>query len=105
MNNKGFMIELIAILIIIGIFSLIGISIHKNIDFGAKQGIVIDKQYNAPRISYTNSNVNGSSINIPVTHPQSWSVKIKKDDKELWIDVSENEYNNLKIGDCYNCEE
>lgn len=105
MKNKGFIIEAIAVLTMIGIFSLIGIIIYKNISFGTKQGIVIDKQYHAPWVSYNTSNVNGNHISIPVTHPQSWSIKIKKDDKELWIDVSENEYNNLSIGDCYNCDE
>lgn len=103
MNKKGFLIESIAVLIIISIVAIIGIGIYKNITFGAKQGIVIDKQYNSPWVSYNTSNVNGNHISIPVTHPQSWSIKIKKDDRELWIDVSENEYNSLSIGDCYNC--
>lgn len=105
MNNKGFLIQSIAILIIIAIIAIIGISIYQNVSFGTKQGIVIDKQYNAPWISYNTSYVNGNHIIIPVTHPQTWSIKIKKGDKELWIDVSENEYNNLSIGDCYNCRE
>ncbi len=104
MNNKGFLIQSIAILIIIGIFAILGVSIYKNIDFGTKQGIVIDKQYHAPWISYNNSYLNGNHLIIPVTYPESWSIKIKKGDKELWIDVSESEYNSLKIEDCYNCE-
>ena len=105
MNKKVFIIESICILFIIFVVALIGISIYQNVSFGTKQGIVVDKQYHAPWISYNTSYVNGNHISIPVTHPQSWSIKIKKDDKELWIDVSENEYNNLSIGDCYNCEE
>ena len=37
MKNKGFIIEAIAVLTMIGIFSLIGIIIYKNISFGTKQ--------------------------------------------------------------------
>ena len=65
----------------------------------------IDKEYHSAWVSYTSSYVNGSTISIPVTHPQSWSIKIQKDDKDLWIDISESEYNQIKIGDCYQCKE
>lgn len=104
MKNKGFIIESIAILIIIVVVAIIGINVYQNVTFGTKQGIIIDKQYHAPWVSYNTSYVNDNHISIPVTHPESWSVKIKKDDKELWIDISENEYDSLKIGDCYHCE-
>lgn len=104
MNNKGF-IEIFAILFIALVSFLIGFMIYKNVSFGTKQGIVIDKEYHSAWVSYTSSYVNGSTISIPVTHPQSWSIKIQKDDKDLWIDISESEYNQIKIGDCYQCKE
>ncbi len=104
MNNKGF-IEIFAILFIALVFFLIGFMIYKNVSFGTKQGIVIDKEYHSAWVSYTSSYVNGSTISIPVTHPQSWSIKIQKDDKNLWIEVSESEYNQINIGDCYQCKE
>lgn len=103
LNKKGF-IEIIGILFIAFVFLLIGFIFYKDVSFGTKQGIVIDKKYHSAWISYNTSYVNGSSISIPVTHPESWSIKIKKDDKELWIDISENEYNQINIGDCYQCE-
>lgn len=102
MNKRGF-IEIIAIFFIGFIILLISFVFYKEYSFGAKQGIVIDKEYHSAWVSYTSSYVNGSTISIPVTHPQSWSIRIQKDDKDLWIDVSESEYNQIDIGDCYQC--
>lgn len=105
MKQKGFvLIEILAILVILLIVGLVAYSIYEEASFGAKTGIIVDKKYHASWVSYQSSYVNGSTINIPVTHPQSWSIKIQKDNKELWIDISESEYNNLNIGDCYNCK-
>lgn len=102
MNKKGF-IEIVSIFLIAIVSSLIGFMIYKEVDFGTKQGIVIDKKYHSAWVSYSSSFVNGGTISIPVTHPQSWSIRIQKDDKDLWIDVSESEYNQINIGDCYQC--
>ncbi len=104
MKKNGFVfIEILAILMIVGILGLIGYAVYQEASFGTKTGVIIDKKYHASWVSYSTSYVNGSTINVPVTHPQSWSIKIQKGNKDLWIDVSESEYNNLSIGDCYNC--
>lgn len=106
MKQKGFiLIEILAILVILLIVGVIGYSIYEEVSFGAKTGVIIDKKYHASWVGFQTSRVNNVTINIPVTHPQSWSIKIQKDNKELWIDVSESEYNSLNIGDCYNCRE
>lgn len=104
MNNKGF-VEIIAILIMILVFAIIGYAVYSDVSFGTKRGTVIDKRYNAQWISYTTSTTSNGSINIPVAHPESYQIKIKKDNKELWIDVDSNTYNNINIGDCYQCNE
>lgn len=105
MNKRGFIfIEILAILMIVAIVGLIGLSIYQDVSYGKKTGVIIDKEYHASWVGYSTSYVNGRSINIPVTHPQRWTIRIQKDNKDLWIDVSENEYNSLNIGDCYNCE-
>ena len=105
MNNKGFeIIEILAVLMIFSIVLIIGIAFYQEINFGEHTGIIVDKQYHASYVSYTDSNVNGSHISIPATHPQRWTIKIQKNNKTLWIDVSEKEYNELNVGDCYNCK-
>lgn len=104
MNNKGFeIIELLVVLMISSVVLMIGITFYQEINFGEHIGTIVDKQYHAAYVSYTNSNVNGNYISIPTTHPQSWTIKIQKGNKTLWIDVSEEEYNELNVGDCYNC--
>ena len=105
MNNKIFKLSAVMIFLITGFMVLIiAILMYKNITFGARTGIVIDKQYQASYVGYTSSDVDGNTIRIPTTYPQTWSIEIQKDNKTLWIEVSEKEYNELKIGDCYNCE-
>lgn len=104
MNKKGFVIESIVILVIVAIAAIVAIDIYQNVSFGVKTGIVVDKEYHSSWVSYNTSYSSNTHLSIPVTHPERWSIKIKKEDKELWIDVSENEYNNLSIGDCYNCK-
>lgn len=104
MNNKGLeIIELLAFLMIMFIILIIGITLYQEINFGEHTGTIVDKQYHASYVSYTSSYVNGSHINIPTTHPQRWSIKLQKNEKTLWIDISEKEYNELNVGDCYNC--
>lgn len=104
MNNKGFeIIELLVVLMISSVVLMIGITFYQEINFGEHIGTIVDKQYHAAYVSYTNSNVNGNYISIPTTYPQSWTIKIQKGNKTLWIDVSEEEYNELNVGDCYNC--
>lgn len=102
MNNKGF-IEIIAILFIIFVFIIIGVIVYQDIDFGTKQGIVIDKRYHSAWVQHSTSYANNGTISIPIVYPESYSIKIKKGNKQLWIDVDRNEYNQFNIGDCYHC--
>lgn len=105
MNNKGFeIIELLAVVMILVVALVIGITFYQEIDFGKHTGTIIDKQYHSAYVSYSTSYVNKSYINISTTHPARWSIKIQKKNKTLWIDVSSKEYSKLKIGDCYNCK-
>lgn len=46
MNKKGF-IEIVSIFLIAIVSSLIGFMIYKEVSFGTKQGIVIDKKYHS----------------------------------------------------------
>lgn len=105
MDNKGVgFIEIMAFLVTGFIVLIITVLLYKSITFGAHTGIVIDKRYSASYVGYTSSDVDGNIIRIPTTYPQTWSIKIQKDNKTLWINVTEKEYNELSIGDCYNCQ-
>lgn len=103
-NERLEIIELLAFLITMFIVGVIGIVLYQEITFGEHTGTVVDKQYHSAYVSYTSSYVNGSHISIPTPHPQRWTIKIQKNSKTLWIDVSAKEYNELNVGDCYNCE-
>lgn len=103
MSKKGFsIIELIAVLVILFVIGIIAIPIYQDINFGTKTGTVIDKKYSSAWVGSQTSYVNGKHINIPVTYPEKWQIKIQKDNKTIWVDISETEYNQLKIGDVYN---
>lgn len=99
----------ITTMIIIAIFGLIGYNIYVDVDYGTKQGTIIDKRYNAPYTSttYTTSHVGNSTIRIPTTryNPESYNIKIQKEEdsktKECWIQVPKEEYGKYKIGDYY----
>lgn len=99
----------ITILIIIAIFGLIVNQIYVDIDYGTKQGIIIDKKYNAPYTSttYTTSRIGNSMISIPTTrhNPENYNIKIQKKDnsktKECWIQITKEEYEKYRIGDYY----
>lgn len=104
-KKHGFVIiELLAVLMLSSIVLIIVVALYQEISFGKHTGTIVDKRYHAAYVSYTSSNVNGSYVHIPTTYPQRWTVKIQKNNKTLWIDVSEKEYNKLNVGDCYNCE-
>ncbi len=96
--------EIIMVLTVVMIALIIAIAFSKELSFGEHSGIVVDKQYQAAFVTYTSSNVNGSTISIPTTYPERWTIKLQKDNKALWVNVSEKEYEEIKIGDCYNCQ-
>ena len=87
----------IAIILIVGLFALIGYQIKNEMNYGIKEGTVIDKDYDSAYTSYIY--ING--MMIPQYHGESWQIKIQKDDKELWISVDELTYHDYEIGDYY----
>ena len=87
----------IAIILIVGVFALIGCQIKNEMDYGIKEGTVIDKDYDSAYTSYIYIN----RMMIPQYHGESWKIKIQKEDKELWISVDEITYHNYEIGDYY----
>ena len=97
------------IILIIVIFGTIGYSIYTNIDYGAKQGIIVDKKYNGAYTytEYSTSYIGNSTIQIPQQRyvPEMYQIKIQKTEgektKSIWIEVTAEEYNNLKISDNY----
>lgn len=108
-NEKGKIVEAliaaIATIIIISIFIAIGIIIKNNIEYGTKEGIVVDKYYIA---AYTTMQSSGN-ITFPQYHPESYNLRIQKEvegkDKSIWINVDQITYHNINIGDYYGYHE
>lgn len=108
-NEKGEILEaiivVITIIIIISAFVTIGIRMKNNIEYGTREGVVIDKNYIA---AYTTIQRSGQ-ITFPQYHPENYSIKIQKEvdgkNKSIWINVDQTTYHNIKIGEYYNYSE
>ena len=108
-NEKGEILEIlivaITVTIIISTFVGIGIIIKNNIEYGTKEGIVIDKNYTA---AYTTMQRSGN-ITFPQYHPERYSIKIRKEvegkNKSIWINVDQITYHNINVGDYYGYHE
>lgn len=89
------------ILVTISIFLIVN-----DINYGAKQGTIVDKSYSGPYTTYISSRIGNSTVITPLYHPEAYSIKIQKDEdgkiKECWIDISPQEYEKYNIGDYYN---
>ena len=89
------------ILVTISIFLIVN-----DINYGAKQGTIVDKRYSGPYTTYISSKIGNSTVITPQYHPEAYSMKIQKDEdgkiKECWIDISPQEYEKYNIGDYYN---
>lgn len=102
-------ITIVTIVILFMFFIFIGYSIYTYEDYGAKVGTVIDKGYSSERSYYSYDTVHSgnSTYTVPRYHyyPESWKLKIQKTEdgktKEVWIEVPENEFNNIKVGEFY----
>lgn len=108
MNNVDIVdiiITIMTILVIVTIFGLIAIEIKQDIDYGIKEGQVIDKSYQS---AYTTMSTSGN-ITIPQHHPERYSIKIQKDiegkTKSIWISVDKDTYHSISIGEYYGKEE
>lgn len=108
-DEKGEILEIliVTIMVIITISTFVGIGIiaKNNIEYGTKEGIVIDKNYTA---AYTTMQRSGN-ITFPQYHPESYNIRIQKEEKEkiksIWINVDQTTYHNINIGDYYGYHE
>lgn len=108
-NEKGEILEalivVIAIIITIAMITMIVILIKNDIEYGTKEGIVIDKNYTA---AYTTIRTTGK-LTFPEYNPEKYSIKIQKEvkgnNKSIWINVDQITYHNLNIGDYYGYHE
>ena len=95
--------------IVFGIFGLIIYTGIKEANYGIKQGIVIDKQYTSEHTytEYSVSHIGNETIKIPYQKSvaEKYKIKIQKTvdgkQKNTWVEVPKEEYNNLNIGDSY----
>lgn len=103
----AFMVAIVVIVVAYLIFGfvIIGISIKNNIEYGEKEGVVIDKNYTS---AYTTMTSSGKALIIQY-HPESYSIKIQKEvegkNKSIWIDIDQATYQNIETGEYYNCPE
>ncbi len=103
-KDKVFKIIIHAILMImiIFVFAAIGIKIKNDIEYGKKEGVVIDKNYTS---AYTTMMSCGKSL-TPQYHPERYSIKIQKEvegkNKSIWININQATYQNIDIGEYYN---
>lgn len=86
-------VGILSVLIMTGVCILIGVALYKEVSFGERYGKIVNKEYYP---SYVTHNKYGTDY-----HGEKYQFQIEKDGKRLWISVSEGEYNNMKIGDCY----
>lgn len=110
MSEKiAIIIVVIGMLIVFGIFDLIIYTGIKEANYGIKQGIVIDKQYTSEHTytEYSVSHIGNETIKIPYQKyvAEKYKIKIQKTvdgkQKSIWIEITQDEYNNLNIGDSY----
>lgn len=108
-NEKGEILEIlivaITVIITISTFVGIGIIIRNDIEYGTKEGIVVDKNYTSAYTTMRNS----GNITFPQYHPENYSIKIQKEvkgkNKSIWINVDQTTYHNTNIGEYYGYHE
>ena len=107
-NEEGFItvfLIIVLVLLIIFIISLIGIAIYKNIDYGEKEGTIIDKYYKGSYLITTYVMSGKAMIPNTIYHPESWNFKLEKEingkEKTITIEVTEEIYNKYNIGDYF----
>lgn len=61
-------------------------------------GIVTEKHYSAPYVTYTMS----GKVNIPVVHPETFNVTITDGVKTFKTSVRESTYDSVDVGDTLN---
>lgn len=110
MSEKISIIIIILVTIfLILIFGAFCYSIYQYADYGIKQGIIVDKQYESAYTytAYTTSYIGNDTIRIPHQEyvSEKYKIKIQKTEdnkiKSIWLEVTSEEYNTLNIGDSY----
>lgn len=66
-------------------------------------GTVNSKLYNPPYISYETTITNNSTINIPISHPPEFELKLKTKDGFHDFSVPESYWNDHIVGDTLSC--
>ncbi len=109
--KDGIVVIVITVIMIVAtiILGIVLSSVISDMDYGTKQGIVIDKDYSSAHTytSYTTSYVGDSTIRIPHQEyvDEKYRIRIEKVEdgktKNRWLEVTEEEYNSLNIGDRY----
>lgn len=99
------LITAITIIIIIFIFTVIGIIIKNDIEYGTREGIIVDKNYTA---AYTIMKSTGNRT-FPQYYPEKYRIEIQKEvkgkEKSIWINVDQTTYHNINVGDYYGYHE
>lgn len=98
--------------ICISIIFIIILFILSGCGYGTKQGTVVDKKFTPEHTTttYTTHRVGKMFVSTPIRHHHNdtWSIKIQKEEdgkiKECWVNVTEEKYNEIQIGDYYNEE-
>lgn len=96
-DDLGF-VGIISFMIIFIIILIISYAFYQELSFGSHYGKIVNKEYYP---SYVSSYGKGD-----ITYSgESYKLLLERNNKRLWVNVTKDEYNNLKIGDCYyKCE-
>lgn len=99
-------ITAIAVIIIVSVILLIGCYIYEHFSYGAKEGIIIDKQY-SPAYTYNSTYVNGTSVSMPMQHYSGERYyfiiqkEVKGKLKSVNVNATLDEFNKYNIGDYF----
>lgn len=102
-------ITAIAVIIILSVIALICYYVHEHLSYGAKEGIIIDKQY-SPAYTYTtysSTYVNGTSVSMPMQHYSGERYyfiiqkEVKGKLKSVNVNATLDEFNKYNIGDYF----
>lgn len=99
-------LPIIVIICIIGFFGFNIYTIYHNYQeqIAITSGYVIDKNYNAPYVSYRSHSSKEHSTSTPVYHEATYMILVKSDDElhTAWYEVTPLIYDRIKVGDHLN---
>lgn len=112
-NKKGSIasisITIIATLIILSVIIVVCCYASEYLNYGAKEGFIIDKQYNPAYtyMTYNSTYVNGNSVNMPMQHYSgeryyfTIQKEVKGKIKSINVNVTQDEFEKYNIGDYF----